>query len=76
MDPNSIIGIGDSMLGDLYAVRQNWRWVLASRIAFVSLGAIALAYSVLVTLASVFVFGWALAFGGIFKAIHAFKVFQ
>lgn len=76
MDPNSIVGIGDPMLGDLYAVRQNWRWVLASGIAFVSLGAMALAYSVLVTLASVFVFGWALALGGIFKAIHAFRVFQ
>lgn len=76
MNPRSIIGAGDPMLGDLHAVRQNWKWVLASGIAFVSLGAMALAYSVLVTLASVFVFGWALMFGGMLKAVHAFKVFQ
>ncbi len=34
----------------------------------------AFGYSVLVTLASVFVLGWALVFGGIFQAIHAVKV--
>lgn len=53
-----------------------WRWALASGIAFVSLGAMAFGYSVLVTLASVFVLGWALVFGGLFQAIHAFKVSQ
>lgn len=36
----------------------------------------AFSYSVLVTLASVFVLGWVLVFGGIFQAIHAFKVSQ
>jgi uncharacterized membrane protein HdeD (DUF308 family) len=34
----------------------------------------AFGYSALVTLASVFVLGWALLFGGLFQAIHAFKV--
>lgn len=76
MAANSIISYGDPMLGDLAADRHNWRWVLASGIAFVSLGAMAFGYSVLVTMASVFVLGWALVFGGLFQAIHAFKVSQ
>ena len=66
MNPGSIISAEDLILGDLDSVRQNWRWVLASGLAFVVLGATALGYSVLVTLASVFVLGWALVFGGIF----------
>lgn len=74
MNSNSLISSGDPILDDLDAVRQNWRWVLASGLAFVSLGAMAFSYSVLVTLASVFMLGWALVFGGIFQAIHAFKV--
>ena len=74
MNATSIISAGDPMLGDLDAVRHNWRWVLASGLVFVSLGSLAFGYSVLVTLASVFVLGWALVFGGIFQAIHAFKV--
>lgn len=76
MNSNSIINSGDPILGDLDAVRRNWRWVLASGLVFVSLGSMAFGYSVLVTLASVFVLGWALVFGGIFQAIHAFKVSQ
>jgi uncharacterized membrane protein HdeD (DUF308 family) len=76
MNTNSIICAGDPMPGDLAAVRQNWRWILASGIAFVGLGSIAFGYSVLVTLASVFLLGWALVFGGLFQAVHAFKVSQ
>jgi uncharacterized membrane protein HdeD (DUF308 family) len=76
MNPSSIISADDPMFGDLHAVRHHWRWVLASGIAFIGLGSMAFAYSVLVTLASVFVLGWALVFGGIFQAIHAFKVSQ
>ncbi len=53
---------------------RNWGWVLASAIAFVVLGIVALAFSVFTTLASVFVFGWMLAFAGIFEAVHAFKL--
>jgi uncharacterized membrane protein HdeD (DUF308 family) len=52
---------------------KNWGWVLASGIAFVVLGFVALAFSVLTTLASVFVLGWILAFAGIFEAAHALK---
>jgi uncharacterized membrane protein HdeD (DUF308 family) len=48
--------------------------VLVSGIAFVVLGVIALAFSVMTTLASVFVLGWILAFAGIFEAFHAFKL--
>jgi len=76
MNSSPIISAGDPMRGDLDAVRHNWRWVLASGLAFVSLGSLAFGYSVLVTLASVFVLGWALVFGGIFQTIHAFKVSQ
>src|SRR5207249_4156840 len=76
MNPSSIISADDPILGDLDSVRRNWRWILASGFAFVVLGAMALGYSVLVTLASVFVLGWALVFGGIFQAVHAFKVSQ
>ena len=76
MNANSIISSGDPMLGDLDAVRRNWRWVLASGLAFVSLGALAFGYSVLVTLASMFMLGWVLVFGGLFQVIHAFKVSQ
>lgn len=76
MNSTSIVSSGDPILGDLDAIRHNWRWILASGIGFVSLGAMAFGYSILVTLASVFVLGWVLVFGGIFQAIHAFKVSQ
>ncbi len=58
----------------LESASKNWGWVLASGIAFVVLGVIALAFSVMTTLASVFVLGWILAFAGIFEAVHAFKL--
>src|SRR5438445_9259911 len=74
MNPSSIISADDPILGDLDSVRRNWRWIFASGSAFVVLGSMAFGYSVLVTLASVFVLGWALVFGGLFQAIHAFKV--
>jgi uncharacterized membrane protein HdeD (DUF308 family) len=74
MNPISIIRSDDTILGDLDPVRHHWRWVLASGIAFIGLGSMAFGYSVLVTLASVFVLGWILVFGGLFQAIHAFKV--
>lgn len=58
----------------LESLSKNWGWVLASGIAFVVLGVLALAFSVLTTLASVFVLGWFLAFAGIFEAVHAFRM--
>ena len=59
---------------DLESASKNWGWVLVSGIAFVVLGVVALAFSVMTTLASVFVLGWILAFAGIFEAVHAFKM--
>jgi uncharacterized membrane protein HdeD (DUF308 family) len=76
MKTNSIISSGDPTFGSLGAVRHHWRWILASGIAFIGLGSMAFTYSVFVTLASVFVLGGVLVFGGIFQAIHAFKVSQ
>jgi uncharacterized membrane protein HdeD (DUF308 family) len=76
MNPSAIVGSDHQMLGDLDAVRQNWRWVLASGVVFVGLGTLAFSYSILVTLASIVVLGWALVFGGVFQAIYASKVFQ
>lgn len=76
MSSSSLISSDHLIYGDLDAVRHHWRWILASGLAFVSLGAMAFAYSVLVTLASVFVLGWALVFGGLFQALHAVKVSQ
>jgi uncharacterized membrane protein HdeD (DUF308 family) len=58
------------------AVRKNWGFFLVSGIVFVVLGGLALVYSMLTTLASVFVFGCALVIGGIFQIIHAFKASQ
>ena len=53
---------------------KHWGYFLASGIAFLALGTIALAYTVLTTLASVFVFGVVLLIGGIFQTGHAFKM--
>ena len=58
----------------LESASKNWGWVLVSGIAFVVLGVLALAFSMLTTLASVFVLGWLLVFAGIFEAVHAFKL--
>src|SRR5262245_43708569 len=53
-------------------VRRNWGCFLGLGIIVVILGLIALGWSVLVTLASVEVFGWFLLFGGVLTAVHAF----
>jgi uncharacterized membrane protein HdeD (DUF308 family) len=57
----------------LDSVRDNWGWILASGLAFILVGTIALLYSVIATLASVLVFGSFLIVGGLFEAVHAFK---
>ncbi|MEO8339184.1 MAG: hypothetical protein ABI604_05610, partial [Nitrospirota bacterium] len=67
MNSNPIISSDDSTLADLTAVRQHWWWVLASGIAFIGHGSMPFVSSVLVPLASVFVVGWALVFGGLFR---------
>ncbi|MEX5219567.1 MAG: DUF308 domain-containing protein [Nitrospira sp.] len=58
----------------LKSASKSWKWVLASGIAFIVPGVIALTFSVMTTLASVFVLGWILAFTEIFEAVHAFKL--
>lgn len=73
MNYDSTISRETQLQTNLNSIHENWKWVLASGIAFVLFGAIAVGYSALVTLASVFVFGWLLVFGGIFEAVHAFK---
>jgi len=65
--------IEQQILAGLEAVHKQWGYVLASGIAFLVLGTLALAYTVLTTLASVFVFGVALAIGGIFQTVYAVK---
>jgi uncharacterized membrane protein HdeD (DUF308 family) len=74
MNPGSTMEIAENqILAGLETVRNHWGYFLASGIAFLVLGTIALAYTVLTTLASVFVFGVALFVGGIFQTVHAFK---
>ncbi|MBS0171944.1 MAG: HdeD family acid-resistance protein [Nitrospira sp.] len=65
--------VKNEILVGFETVHKHWGYFLASGIAFLVLGMIALAYTVLTTLASVFVFGVAFFFGGIFQAVHALK---
>ncbi len=74
MSPDSTMESAQNrILAGLETVHNHWGYFLASGIAFLALGTIALAYTVLTTLASVFVFGVVLLIGGIFQAGHAFK---
>ncbi len=74
MNPDSTKDmVENQILLGLETVQKHWGYFLASGIAFLVLGTIALAYTVFTTLASVFVFGVALFIGGIFQTVHAFK---
>lgn len=74
MSPDSTMESAQNrILAGLETVHNHWGYFLASGIAFLVLGTIALAYTVLTTLASVFVFGVVLLVGGIFQTGHAFK---
>jgi uncharacterized membrane protein HdeD (DUF308 family) len=53
-------------------LRRNWGWFLALGIVLVILGTIAIGSAFLMTIASVFFFGWLLIIGGVMEAIHAF----
>ena len=53
-------------------LRRNWGWFVARGIVQIVLGLIALGASVIVTLASVVLFGWLLMIGGILSVVHAF----
>ncbi len=63
----------NQILAGLETVQKHWGYFLASGIAFLVLGTVALVFTVFTTLASVFVFGVALFIGGIFQTVHAFK---
>ena len=53
-------------------LRRNWGWFLALGIVLIVLGTIAIGSAFLMTIASVFFFGWLLIIGGVLEAIHAF----
>ena len=53
-------------------VAENWGWFLGLGIVLVLLGTVALGSSVLMTVASVFLFGCLLIAGGGLQALHAF----
>jgi len=60
----------EQMFGDL---GKNWGWMMALGILFVIMGVVALGMPVVMTVATVFVFGAMLIVGGIFQIIDAFK---
>lgn len=53
-------------------LHRNWGWFVALGIIQIVLGMIALGSSVLVTFASVVLFGWLLLIGGVLSVVHAF----
>jgi len=53
-------------------LRRSWGWYLVLGIALVALGAIAIGSAFLMTIASVFFFGWILLIGGVMEVVHAF----
>jgi uncharacterized membrane protein HdeD (DUF308 family) len=53
-------------------LRRSWGWFLALGLALVVLGTIALGSALVMTVASVFFFGWLLIIGGVMEAVHAF----
>ena len=53
-------------------IRRSWGWFLGLGIVLIILGAIAIGSAFLMTIASVFLFGWILIIGGIMEVVHAF----
>jgi uncharacterized membrane protein HdeD (DUF308 family) len=53
-------------------LRGNWGWFLALGIVLIVLGTIALGSALVMTIASVFFFGWILIIAGVMEAVHAF----
>jgi uncharacterized membrane protein HdeD (DUF308 family) len=53
-------------------LRRSWGWYLALGIVLIVLGTIAIGSTFVMTIASVFFFGWLLIIGGVMEAIHAF----
>jgi len=53
-------------------LKRSWGWFLALGIALIVLGTIALGSALVMTIASVFFFGWLLIVAGVLEAVHAF----
>ena len=53
-------------------LKRSWGWFLALGIALIVLGTIAIGSTLVMTIASVFFFGWLLIIGGVMEVIHAF----
>jgi uncharacterized membrane protein HdeD (DUF308 family) len=53
-------------------LKRSWGWYLALGIALILLGTIALGSALVMTIASVFFFGWLLIVAGVLEAVHAF----
>jgi uncharacterized membrane protein HdeD (DUF308 family) len=53
-------------------IRRYWGWYLALGIVLIVLGTIAIGSTFVMTIASVFFFGWLLIIGGVMEAVHAF----
>jgi uncharacterized membrane protein HdeD (DUF308 family) len=53
-------------------LRRSWGWYLALGIVLIVLGTIAIGSTLVMTIASVFFFGWLLIIGGAMEVIHAF----
>ena len=53
-------------------LRRSWGWFLGLGIVLIILGAIAIGSAFLMTIASVWLFGWLLIIGGVMEVVHAF----
>ena len=53
-------------------LRRHWGWYLILGIVLIVLGTIALGSALVMTIASVFFFGWLLIVGGVMEVVHAF----
>ena len=53
-------------------LRRSWGWYLVLGIVLIVLGTIAIGSTFVMTIASVFFFGWLLIIGGVMEVIHAF----
>ena len=53
-------------------LRRNWGWFLILGIVLIVLGTIALGSALLMTIASVFFFGWILIIGGVLEVVPCF----
>src|SRR5262245_20594348 len=65
--------LSQELRAGLDVVRRHWGWFFALGVLLLVLGVFALGLSLLVTLASVVLFGWVLCVSGIGHLAHAFR---